>query len=115
MNIDKDLKEQLVNVHCYAVTPFRGPNQLEIDQDAFCSNLEYLIKSGVKVIAIGGGTGEIEALKNSEMKLLLKTALEIANERVLIVPSLPGNLSEAVDLLKYYECHKLCSNWFSKF
>ena len=54
MNIDKDLKEQLVNVHCYAVTPFRGSNQLEIDQDAFCSNLEYLIKNGVKVIAIGG-------------------------------------------------------------
>ena len=37
------------------------------------------------------------------MKLLLKTALDITKERALIVPSLPGNLSEAVDLLKYYE------------
>ena len=65
MNIDKDLKEQLVNVHCYAVTPFMGSNEMEIDQDAFCSNLEFLINNGVKVIAIGGGTGEIEALNNS--------------------------------------------------
>ena len=103
MNFDKDLKEKLVNVHCYAVTPFMGSNEMEIDQDAFCSNLEFLINNGVKVIAIGGGTGEIEALNNSEMKQLLKTALEIAKERALIVPSLPGNLKEAVDLLKYYE------------
>ena len=107
MKLDKDIKEQLINVHCYAVTPFKGKNLLEIDLDAFSSNLEFLINKGVKVIAIGGGTGEIEALNNAEMKILLKTAMEIGNEKVLIIPSVPGNFSEAFDLIKYYESMKV--------
>ena len=103
MIVDKQLTDQLINVHCYMVTPFKESNLMEVDLVAFSQNLEFLIAKGVKVVAIGGGTGEIEALKTEELKMLTKRAMDVAKGRILVIPSIPGNLSEAFGLLKFYE------------
>ncbi|MDA0840983.1 MAG: dihydrodipicolinate synthase family protein [Planctomycetota bacterium] len=94
----EDLIAGLKNVHAYAVTPFKTGNLLSLDLDGLAGNLEFLIKSGVKVINIGGGTGEINALTDDELLSLAETALQVAGDRALIVPSLRGNLKSACDL-----------------
>ena len=103
MTFDDALKSQLKNVHTYAATPFRDSNILEIDLDAFAANLEFLIQHGMQVIAVGGGTGEIEVLRTDELESLARTALEVAGDRALIVPCLSSNLCEAFDLVQRYE------------
>ena len=68
------LKEQLINVHTYAVTPFQADDLYAVDHDAFARNLEFLVSSGMKVVAVGGGWGTL-----SEIALARKTG------RVVIV------------------------------
>lgn len=97
------LKSRLKNVHTYAVTPFKQDNLLELDLAAFESNLEFLLSHGVQVIAVGGGTGEIEALSPDELESLAKTALGVAGERALVITCLPANLKEACTLAARYQ------------
>ena len=97
------LKQQLKNVHAYATTPFDAGNILQIDLDGLSQNLEFLIENGVKVINIGGGTGEIDALTASELLNITEVALKVAGDRALITPSLPGNLGMAAELAPQYE------------
>jgi len=98
-----ELKGRLKNVHTYAVTPFKQDNLLAVDLAAFEDNLEFLITHGMQVIAVGGGTGEIEALQTSELEVLAKTALRVADDRALVITCLPANLSEACELASRYQ------------
>ena len=99
----ESLKTRLANVHTYAVTPFKTDNVLQVDLKAFEANLEFLIEHGVQVIAVGGGTGEIEALGIDELESLAKTALQVAGDRALVITCLPGNLGEASELVGRYQ------------
>jgi 4-hydroxy-tetrahydrodipicolinate synthase len=92
------LISDLKNVHAYAVTPFKRDDLLTLDLEGLAGNLEFLIESGVKVINVGGGTGEINALTDDELLTLAETALQVAGDRALIVPSLRGNLKSDCDL-----------------
>jgi len=97
-----DLKTRLKNVHTYAVTPFKRDNLFEVDLNGLARNLEFLIERGVQVIAVGGGTGENEALTNEEQEALARTALQVAGDLALIIPTLPGNLKAALELVPCY-------------
>ncbi len=103
MPFDSALIAHLKNVHTYAVTPFREQDLTEIDHDAFARNLEFLVEHGVRVIAVGGGTGEIEALSVDELEQLAKTALRVVGDRGLVITCLPGNLKQALELCSRYE------------
>lgn len=103
MQFSKSLIERLKNVHCYAVTPFKADNLLEIDFDALAGNLEFQIERGVQVIAVGGSTGEIETLTEKELEELVRASLEIVGERALTVACVPGNLGQATRLLSRYQ------------
>ena len=98
-----ELKNKLKNVHAYATTPFKADNILQLDLDGLTHNLEFLLDNGVKVINIGGGTGEIEALSAAELLQITERALKVAGDRALITPSLPGNLAMAAELAPLYE------------
>lgn len=100
---DEDLKARLRNVHAFATTPFQQENLGELDLDGFARNMAFMIEGGVRVIAVGGGTGEVEALTVGELEALARTALEVAGERALIIPALPGNLRQALELAPRYE------------
>ncbi len=99
----QQLIDRLKNVHTYAVTPFADDNLREIDLEAFSHNIEFLIESGVRVIAVGGGTGEIEALANDELEMLARIALEVTAKRALVITCVPGNIKGATQLVSRYE------------
>ena len=73
-----ELKNRLKHVHAYAVTPFEPQDLLKIDLSGFARNLEFMIERGIKIIAIAGGTGEINALTPKELEQLTRTALDVA-------------------------------------
>jgi dihydrodipicolinate synthase/N-acetylneuraminate lyase len=98
-----DLRTRLAEVHTYAVTPFRGAALDEIDHDALAANLDFLVRAGVRVIAVGGGTGEFEALSEAELEALTRTALDAVAGRALVVATLPANLASARHLARRYE------------
>jgi dihydrodipicolinate synthase/N-acetylneuraminate lyase len=98
-----ELRTRLAAVHVYAVTPFVRADIFTIDLDALAANLEFLIEHGVTVVAVGGGTGEIEALTNAELETMTRTALDVVRGRALVIPALPANLGAAVALASRYE------------
>jgi dihydrodipicolinate synthase/N-acetylneuraminate lyase len=100
---DEKLRERLKNVHTYVVTPFQSDDLLGIDTTALRRNLQFLIESGVRVLAIGGGTGEFEALTPDEHVELTRAALEIAGDEALVIATVPGNLAIATELLGEYQ------------
>ncbi len=97
------LKQQLRNVHAYAITPFRKDDLTQLDSEGFTRNLNFLIERGVRVLSIGGGTGEINALSAEELAALCRVSLEVADGRALVIPTLPGNSKVALELLPQYE------------
>ena len=99
----QDLRQQLMDVHAYAVTPFRADDLLSVDWEGFAGNLGSLVDSGVRVINVGGGTGEIDALSAEELGRLGEVALETAGDAALVTPTLPGNSAAAVELAHRYQ------------
>jgi dihydrodipicolinate synthase/N-acetylneuraminate lyase len=97
-----DLRQQLKTVHAYAVTPFRTEDVLRIDERGFVDNLRFLVDHGVRVSAVGGGTGEIDALTPAELDWLARTAIENVGDDVLVLPGLPGNTAVAAELARKY-------------
>jgi 4-hydroxy-tetrahydrodipicolinate synthase len=98
-----DLRARLAEVHTYAVTPFRRDALHEVDHDALAANLEFLVREGVRVIAVGGGTGEFEALSEGELEAVTRTALDTVAGSALVVATLPPNFAAALLLARRYE------------
>ena len=101
MQANADLRAHLINVHTYVVTPFH--DDLSLNSDALQSNLEFLIDQGVKVLAMGGGTGEFEALTPDEHVTITRLALERAKDQAFVVATVPGNIGIAKELLGEYQ------------
>jgi dihydrodipicolinate synthase/N-acetylneuraminate lyase len=99
----EELRARLKNVHTYAVTPFRQDDLLAVDHDALSANLRFLIERGVKVVALGGGTGEVDALSMPELEAIARTAVEAVGTEAVVVATAPGNLAEACAVLPAYE------------
>ncbi len=99
----RELRDRLRDVHAYVVTPFNREDPGRIDMSAQETNVGFLIEQGVKVLNIGGGTGEVNALSNAELTTLTQSAFYIAGPCTLVVPTLPGNLGDAMELAPAYE------------
>ena len=84
MTHDTDLRDRLKTVHTYAATPFTD-DLLQLDLPGFERNLEFLVEHGMKVIAVGGGTGEIETLTVDDLETLVGTALRTVDGRALVI------------------------------
>lgn len=97
----KILLDKLKEVHVYITTPFTD-NLLKINESGFQKNLDELVKRGVKICAVGGGTGEADALSHEEQLRIAQLALEAVGDGALVVATLPGNLGEAVPLARKY-------------
>jgi len=100
---DESLRARLRNVHTYVVTPFCQDDPLSIDAVALRRNLRFLIDEGVRVVAIGGGTGEFEAITPGEHVELTRAAIEEVGQDSLVIATVPGNIAIARDLLPQYE------------
>lgn len=100
----RSLLDALREVHVYVTTPFTE-EELKVDLDSLQRNLNGLVDRGVRICAVGGGTGEADALSHTEQSEIAKAALESVGKRALVVATLPGNLGEAIPLANKY--HKL--------
>ena len=69
----EDLKDQIRNVHAYAVTPF-SDDLLTVDLDNYGKNIEFMLDRGVKVVVVGGGTGEVNSLTVDELETMARHA-----------------------------------------
>lgn len=96
------LLDALREVHVYVTTPFTD-DLLKVDLDALQKNLNGLVDRGVRICAVGGGTGEADALSHAEQFEIAKAALESVGKRALVVATLPGNLGEAIPLANRYQ------------
>ena len=101
--IDHALRDQLKDVHAYALTIYQRDDLYALDLDGFVRNIAWAADRGVRVFVVAGGTGENDALASSERVTLAECALATVGERALVVPTLPGNLGEAADLAPRYE------------
>ena len=99
----EELKNKLRHVHAYAVTPFKKDDILSVDLDGFAKNVAFMADKGVKIIVVGGGTGEVNSLSLDELEAMTRSALEVVGDRALIIPALPDNLSAAAALVPRYE------------
>lgn len=97
----KSLLDKLREVHVYVTTPFTE-DLLNVDLAALQNNLDGLVDRGVRICAVGGGTGEADALSHDEQFKIAKAALESVGKRALVVATLPGNLGEAIPLANRY-------------
>lgn len=97
------LRNRLKHVHAFAVTPFKKDNLSLIDVEGLQRNLTFLLEKGVQVICVGGGTGEVNALTETELLILAETGLDVVGDRAILLPSLPGNLGLALQLAPQYE------------
>ncbi len=97
-----DLKEQVRNVHAYAVTPF-SDDLLSVDLENYGKNIEFMLDRGVKVVVVGGGTGEVHSLSVDELETMARHALKVVGDRALVIPALPDNLGDAAELAPKYE------------
>ena len=102
MSFDESLIRRLKNVHSYTVTPFKSNDLFDLDLDALGANIEFQLDRGVQVIAVGGGTGEIEALTPAELEQITSAALRVAGDRALVTACVPGNFGQAALLLRQY-------------
>jgi dihydrodipicolinate synthase/N-acetylneuraminate lyase len=98
-----ELRDQLRNVHAYAVTPLCEDDVLSLDLNGFSRNIEFMLDRGVKVVVVGGGTGEIDALTVAELETIARRAFEVVGDRGLVIPALPDNLAAAAELAPRYE------------
>jgi 4-hydroxy-tetrahydrodipicolinate synthase len=98
-----ELRARLKNVHTYAVTPFRQDDLLAVDHDALADNLRFLVGRGVKVVALGGGTGEVDALSIPELEAIARTGVETVGGEAVVIATVPGNIADACTLLPAYE------------
>jgi len=102
MNRD-DLKEKFRNVFAFPPTPFMPDNLLELNEDGYKRNIRFLIDRGVRAAALCAGTGEIRALSVEEIRRSAKAAIEEASGECLLVPSLPPNIKETIEIGRYVE------------
>lgn len=98
-----ELRAALKAVHTYVATPFQADDLFRIDHDALSANIDYVVKEGVRVIAVGGGTGEVEQLTTQELAAIARTARETVGGRAVLIATLPPNLGEAAVLIPEYE------------
>lgn len=70
---------------CFAavVTPFKENG--ELDEDAFCKNIELLIEEGIYGVVVSGCTGESWALSDEEKKIIFNLAVKQAKGRVVTI------------------------------
>jgi len=99
----EELKERFKNVFAFPPTPFMPDNLLELNEDGYRRNIRFLVDNGVRAAALCAGTGEIRALSAEEIKKASKAAIEEAKGECLLVPSLPPNIKQAVEIGKYVE------------
>lgn len=86
---------QFDGVHVALTTPFT-PETLEVDLDRFRSHCTWLLDEGITGLFPNGSLGEYESLSPEERRSLWQAAVEVAEDRGLVVSGLSGPSARAI-------------------
>ena len=77
------------------VTPF--DNSEDIDGDAFCNEIDFLITKGINGLIVGGSTGEGPTINEEELEYLCHLTIKKVNDKVPVIAGIiPDSTREAV-------------------
>lgn len=102
MSMDfEDLKEKIKGPTVLAMVPFKDNDELNIE--ALQENIEFIIDGGISggagIIICPCGSGEYVSLSPEEHKMVVKAAVEVAGDEVLIVAGIQScDYREAIKL-----------------
>jgi len=96
-----ELRPRLRGVLAFPVTPFN--DDLSLNSDAFQSQVDYLVRSGLHAIVAAGGTGELYSLAPSEIAQVYRLAVEATSGRVPVIVGVGYNLAIARELAREAE------------
>lgn len=83
------------------VSPFKGNN---LDLEAFEKFINFQITNGTNGIVPCGTTGESPTISHDEHKLLIETAIKVANGKIPVIAGTGSNSTEeAVEMTKFAE------------
>ncbi len=81
------------------ITPFKGRDMREVDQNALRSLTNYLIENGVSGLMVNGTSGEFSMQSHDERKAALRTVLEATSRRVPVIAGVSeSSTKNALDL-----------------
>ena len=87
------------------VSPFKGNN---LDLEAYEKFINFQITNGTNGIVPCGTTGESPTISHDEHKILIETAVKIANGKIPVIAGTGSNSTdEAVDMTKFAEQAKV--------
>ena len=87
------------------VSPFKGNN---LDLEAFEKFINFQITNGTNGIVPCGTTGESPTINYDEHKILIETAVKVANGKIPVIAGTGSNSTdEAVDMTKFAEQAKV--------
>jgi 4-hydroxy-tetrahydrodipicolinate synthase len=100
----QEFQASLKGVICEVTTPFKENDPFEIDYDALKSNLRFLIKNGIKAVALTANGGECASLTVEERMAVWKAAVDAAKGKMVIIAG-NGTYSQkgALELTRYGE------------
>ena len=97
----EELRPRLRGVLAFPITPF--DDDLALNDDAFQSHVDYLVRSGLHAIVAAGGTGELYSMTPDEIKRVYRLAVEATRGRVPVIAGVGYNLALARELARAAE------------
>src|SRR5579884_4371512 len=97
----EELRPRLRGVLAFPVTPFN--QDFSLNEDAFQSHVDYLVRSGLHAIVAAGGTGELYSMTPAEIIQVYRLAVEAAAGRVPVIAGVGYNLAIARELAREAE------------
>ncbi len=81
------------------VTPFKGPNNEQVDFDAFGELIEYQIANGTDAIVVCGTTGEASTMPDEEHLSVIEYAIKKVAKRIPVIAGTGSNYTiHAIEL-----------------
>jgi len=93
-----ELRPRLRGVLAFPITPFA--DDLSLDDDAYQSHVDYLVRAGLHAIVTAGGTGELYSMTPAEITRVHRLAVEVTGGRVPVIAGVGYNLALARDLAR---------------
>lgn len=88
------MNEQFVGTGVALITPFN--EDLSVDHKALSELVEFNISNKVEYLVVSGTTGESVTVTKEEKKAIIKTVVEVNNNRVPVVLGIGGNNTQAI-------------------
>nr|WP_218096980.1 5-dehydro-4-deoxyglucarate dehydratase [Paenibacillus allorhizosphaerae] len=85
----------------FPVAPMDRNGQLDVQ--AFERNVGFLIDEGLSAIFVACGSGEFHALSHQDYRLMVETAMSVAQDKVPVYTGVGGNITHALELAKLSE------------